>query len=342
MTRPRVLTLLRHLDETLGASPFQRTLLSAYLFDFIDRQAANGFPVDWVSRLTDETERFVAVSHCFDVPPGGGALVPDAGPPPGDAAEVARRTGDVYARLWTGFSGHEYYRQAADYLSTRLARNGCSVAEVQNALDAGCGGGRYTLALRALGCARVTGLDISADAIAFATRMSAFPTEEVEFRAGSVLALPFEDEAFDFVFSNGVLHHTTDIHQGLMELRRVLAPGGRAWLYLYGGPESFFWDVVEACRALLRGIPQAYVQEVMRLMGYSAGRIFHRVDFWFAPIQNRYTAHETESMLQRAGFERFRRMRRGAPHDWDELMHVHPGLDPYFFGGGEMRYWIEG
>jgi len=38
--------------------------------------------------------------------------------------------------------------------------------------------------------------------------------------------IPFEDSAFDFVFSNSVLEHVQDLSGALTEIRRVLRPGG--------------------------------------------------------------------------------------------------------------------
>ncbi len=50
---------------------------------------------------------------------------------------------------------------------------------------------------------------------------------------GSALEIPFPDEAFDYVFSIGCLHHTGDLEQSVDEVHRVLEPGGTAVLMLY-------------------------------------------------------------------------------------------------------------
>ncbi len=49
----------------------------------------------------------------------------------------------------------------------------------------------------------------------------------IEFHAGSAEALPFEDDAFDAVVGNFVLHHTGDPNKVLREAFRVLRPEGR-------------------------------------------------------------------------------------------------------------------
>src|SRR5215213_4349555 len=44
--------------------------------------------------------------------------------------------------------------------------------------------------------------------------------------------LPFRDESFDVVYSNGVLHHTPDTAGAIREVYRVLRPGGTAKVML--------------------------------------------------------------------------------------------------------------
>lgn len=55
------------------------------------------------------------------------------------------------------------------------------------------------------------------------------------------VALPFEDDAFDTVLSLGVLEHVQDPDESLEEIRRVLKPGGR--LYVYKLPNR--WSYLE-------------------------------------------------------------------------------------------------
>ena len=54
--------------------------------------------------------------------------------------------------------------------------------------------------------------------------------------------LPFDDNTFDAVWANGVLHHTGDTERAIEEIRRVLKPGGRAILsHFYRRPSWFYW-----------------------------------------------------------------------------------------------------
>jgi ubiquinone/menaquinone biosynthesis C-methylase UbiE len=53
--------------------------------------------------------------------------------------------------------------------------------------------------------------------------------------------LPFEDNSFDIVHSNGVLHHTPDTSKAISEVLRVLKPGGQAAIMLYSRHSLYFW-----------------------------------------------------------------------------------------------------
>ena len=53
--------------------------------------------------------------------------------------------------------------------------------------------------------------------------------------------LPFGDDHFDIVYSNGVLHHTNDTERAIAEVRRVLKPGGRAVIMLYCKSSFDYW-----------------------------------------------------------------------------------------------------
>jgi SAM-dependent methyltransferase len=57
------------------------------------------------------------------------------------------------------------------------------------------------------------------------------PFERIE--RASALALPFDDDSFDIVFSHGVLHHIPEIKEAQAEIARVLRPDGKLIAMLY-------------------------------------------------------------------------------------------------------------
>jgi SAM-dependent methyltransferase len=97
-------------------------------------------------------------------------------------------------------------------------------------LDAGCGVGGIALDVAPMVApGRVTGVDVDTGQIEEAERTAAERgIGNAEFRAGSVLELPFEDESFDVAYANAVLFYLPDQGAALAEMRRVLRPGGLA------------------------------------------------------------------------------------------------------------------
>jgi demethylmenaquinone methyltransferase/2-methoxy-6-polyprenyl-1,4-benzoquinol methylase len=89
-------------------------------------------------------------------------------------------------------------------------------------LDACCGTGDLAVACEREG-GIVTGLDFSGEMLARARPKS----ESIEWIEGDVLALPFADESFDVVTVGFGVRNVDDLRAGLIELRRVLRPGGK-------------------------------------------------------------------------------------------------------------------
>ena len=53
--------------------------------------------------------------------------------------------------------------------------------------------------------------------------------------------LPFDDNTFDLVYSNGVIHHTPNTSKAVSEMFRVLKPGGRAIVMVYAENSLQYW-----------------------------------------------------------------------------------------------------
>lgn len=102
-----------------------------------------------------------------------------------------------------------------------------------SAADLGCGRGAYTADL-ASRFDRVIGVDILAQNIEHA-RLSVHGN--VEFRCAALERIPLEDESVDAAFLIEVLDHVADVNKCLAEVRRVLKPGGKAYI---SAPNTFF------------------------------------------------------------------------------------------------------
>ncbi len=102
----------------------------------------------------------------------------------------------------------------------------------QKILEVGCGMGTDLLEFARNG-ADVTGLDLTPRHLELARRRFELFGHQGRFVAGDAEQLPFPDNTFDFVFSNGVLHHTPDTQKAVDETCRVLKPGSTALIILY-------------------------------------------------------------------------------------------------------------
>lgn len=123
---------------------------------------------------------------------------------------------EAYRRTLGGYVIYVFH--AASY---RFAENYCSGKRV---IDLGCGSG-YGAARLASIAAEVVGVDVSANAIAFA--QDRYPARNLRFEAvASGEKLPFPDASFDVAISFQVIEHVADDAAYLREAKRILKPGG--------------------------------------------------------------------------------------------------------------------
>ena len=145
---------------------------------------------------------------------------------------------DAYAR----FMGRYSEPLATAFIDFVDVRRG------QRALDVGCGTGIVTSELvERVGAESVTAIDPSAPFLA-ATR-ERFPS--VDVREGNAEKLPFDDDVFDVVVAQLVVHFMADPVRGVREMARVARPGGLVaacvWdLYGGGSPLTVFWEAATA------------------------------------------------------------------------------------------------
>jgi demethylmenaquinone methyltransferase/2-methoxy-6-polyprenyl-1,4-benzoquinol methylase len=108
-------------------------------------------------------------------------------------------------------------------------------------LDACCGTGDLAVAAARAG-GTVTGLDFSERMLERAQRKA----PELDWVRGDLLAMPFDDAAFDAATVGFGVRNVEDLERGLRELRRVLRPGGRLGILEITrprGPLAFFYRV---------------------------------------------------------------------------------------------------
>jgi ubiquinone/menaquinone biosynthesis C-methylase UbiE len=225
---------------------------------------------------------------------------------------VERETGLLFGDLWSRYDDR-LFKESVELFERRWNENGEAPDHFhgKRCLDAGCGGGRYSFAMARMGAAEVIGVDVGEEGLADARRRAdAIGASNLEFRKASALDLPFEDAEFDFVCCCGVLHHTPGVEQGLRECLRVLRPGGRCYLLLYGSG-GLYWPLNLVTRPFAEALGKAEVDRCISAAGLAANKRRTILDDLFVPILETYTVERVEHLLSGAGFASWRRWSGG-------------------------------
>jgi SAM-dependent methyltransferase len=99
-------------------------------------------------------------------------------------------------------------------------------------LDVGCGTGRNSFWPMTYGAAGGKAIDVDQASLAVARRnLGRFPTVTVEEKSAYDIG---EVEAYDIVFSIGVIHHLQFPERALAEMMRAAKPGGSVLIWVYG------------------------------------------------------------------------------------------------------------
>ncbi|MGB6946099.1 MAG: methyltransferase domain-containing protein [Bryobacteraceae bacterium] len=129
-----------------------------------------------------------------------------------------------------------------DLWSEHVARYAFARRYVQGkrVLDAGCGTG-YGSAELAQSAAEVTGVDIAADAIEYAS--ANYPLPGLRFLESSCTAVPFPPQSFDVLVAFEVIEHLTNYRAFLDETARVLTREG---LFIVSSPNKCYYAKTRA------------------------------------------------------------------------------------------------
>jgi len=168
-------------------------------------------------------------------------------------------------------------------------------------LECGCGTGQLS---NFLGIAHRTvfGSDLSLRSLSLAEEFrKVHNLERVSFLQMNLFCPVFRQKSFDYVISNGVLHHTFDPQYGFDILSSLVRPGGYLIVGLY---HRFGRLLTDFRRQLFRvtGDSLSFLDPRIRKFGLSEGRR----SVWFEdqyrnPHESKHTVSEVLKWLDRAG-----------------------------------------
>jgi len=141
---------------------------------------------------------------------------------------------DQIAPSWYNFRHWSIFREELETLVQRWQRG--------SLLNVGCAHGPDFLPFRQ--DFALYGVDFSSRMLEFARRYSRKFNFTANFVLANVSCLPFADAAFDWAISIATYHHIRgkgERQAALSELRRVLRPGGEAFITVWNRWQPRFW-----------------------------------------------------------------------------------------------------
>ncbi len=176
------------------------------------------------------------------------------------------------APSWYNFRHHTIFRAELEELAIRWADG--------RLLNIGCGHGADFLPF--IKAFELHGIDFSVEMLKLVTKYS----EKYKFTAGLVgadaTALPYKDATFDQAIAVATYHHLTHEQRlpAFNELKRVLKPGGEAFITVWNRWQPRFW----------------FKQEELKVPWRMKGRTLYR-------YYNLFTYGRLAQLVRNAGFE---------------------------------------
>lgn len=161
------------------------------------------------------------------------------------------KTVQSFGEEWSAFhnfSKQEIQKIGNDYFDLLTIDSSNFVA-----LDVGCGSGRWSLYLSP----RVKFIEaIDPSSAVWVAKKLLKDLKNIRVTQASVEHLPFSDNAFDLVYSLGVLHHVPNTSSAIQHCFEKTKHGGYFLLYLYYNHENrgFVFRFIFRCSNLLRKI----------------------------------------------------------------------------------------
>ena len=120
-----------------------------------------------------------------------------------------------------------YTAEYGEHISNNLTINNIDLGSEDIVLDIGCGSGKAArLAAKICTNGKVIGIDPSAAMIRLSNNNTDGKLINLKFKRGNAEKIPVANKSFTKVIAINSLHHWQDYKKGLIEVGRILCPGG--------------------------------------------------------------------------------------------------------------------
>ena len=146
-------------------------------------------------------------------------------------------------------------------------------------LEIGCGMGLHTSLMAAAG-ADVTAVDLTPTAVQATRKRLAQKGLSARVIEADAEHLPFADNSFDFIWSWGVIHHSSHTGRIVKEIARLLAPDGEARVMVYNRESGWATGVLVRDHWLKGGfLKRTYEETLYKLSDGFTARFYVREQF---------------------------------------------------------------
>jgi ubiquinone/menaquinone biosynthesis C-methylase UbiE len=209
-------------------------------------------------------------------------------------------TTELFEQAWITYTDSTY-DHSVELIEQRLSLTGLDTNFFRNrqCFDGGCGTGRFAIAMAKLGASEVVAVDIGGESLEYMTSVvQRHGLTNIQIIQQDITDLSdWSDESFDFVVSNGVLHHTLAPEKGLREHFRITRKDGAFWIYLYGAG-GFYWQVYDEIRNVISQINIRDIKRILGGFGIREGLIYTYLDNILAPRTYHYENDVTSVRLR--------------------------------------------
>jgi ubiquinone/menaquinone biosynthesis C-methylase UbiE len=285
---------------------------------------------DRSSEILENYQKSVAPGGYFD------SLVND-----NSAPDFERHVSGVFSQVWLGMTDDIYFDETYEFTKERFLKNNIDPYKLfgdKVILDAGCGSGKFSIALAKFGAKKVVGIDIGRDGLEFAEKQQKKVSQgqNVEYLYGSTFDVPTGDKAFDLVWSNGVIHHTLNYEKCVHEFYRVLKTNGTLFLHV-NGSFGLYELLLDKLRESCVGIPPELFQFFLFSQGNNSGRVYWIMDCLYAPYEWKSKA-EVEKLMKDSGFSDLKQLVRGVSSDPIEMVSIGIPFSKVKYGDAQLKY----